>query len=60
LLDASNFIATIEKRQGYKIACIEEIAYRQGYIDKKKALHLAEKFSKSGYGDYIKMIVEED
>ncbi len=60
LLDASNFIATIEKRQGYKIACIEEIAYRQGYIDKNKALYLAEKFSKSGYGDYIKMIVNEN
>ena len=60
LLEASNFIATIEKRQGYKIACIEEIAYRLGYIDKKQALILAEKFSKSGYGDYIKMIVNEN
>lgn len=60
LLEASNFIATIEKRQGYKIACLEEIAYKLGYINKVQALLLAEKLVKSGYGDYIKMIVNKN
>jgi glucose-1-phosphate thymidylyltransferase len=57
LLDASNFIAAIEKRQGYKIACLEEIAYNRGYINKEQLLKLAEGLVKSGYGDYIKNIL---
>lgn len=60
LLDASNFVATIEKRQGYKVACLEEISYRLGYISKAQVLILAEKLVKSGYGDYIKKIVNEN
>ena len=53
LLDASNFIQTIEKRQGLKIACIEEIAYEMGYINKEKLLELAKPLSKNQYGQYL-------
>lgn len=53
LLEASNFISAIEKRQGYKVACLEEISYNCGYIDKQQMLKLASKFNKSGYGQYI-------
>ncbi|QEP42566.1 glucose-1-phosphate thymidylyltransferase [Ectothiorhodospiraceae bacterium BW-2] len=53
LLDASNFIQVIEARQNLKIACIEEIAYRMGYIDKAQLLMLAKPLQKSGYGDYL-------
>jgi len=54
LHDASEFVRVIEKRQSFKIGCIEEIAYRMGYIDKKQLEVLAEKFKKSGYGEYLK------
>jgi glucose-1-phosphate thymidylyltransferase len=60
LVDATNFVKAIEDRQGLKIACLEEIAYKQGYIDKRQALALAAKYEKSGYGEYIRRIVEED
>jgi glucose-1-phosphate thymidylyltransferase len=53
LLEASEFIATIEKRQGLKLACIEEIAYTLGYIDKTQLLKLAEPYRKNGYGQYL-------
>ncbi len=53
LLEASEFIATIEKRQGLKVACIEEIAYRLGYIDKEQILKTAEMLKKNGYGEYL-------
>lgn len=53
LLEAGEFIATIEKRQGLKIACIEEIAYKLGYIDKDQLLRLAEPLKKNGYGQYL-------
>jgi len=53
LLDASNFIATIEKRQGLKASCIEEIAYKRGFINKKQLLKLAEPLSKNQYGQYL-------
>jgi glucose-1-phosphate thymidylyltransferase len=53
LLDASNFIQTIEKRQGLKVACIEEIAYEMGYISKEKLLELAEPLKKNQYGQYL-------
>ena len=60
LLDASNFIATIERRQGLKIACIEEIAYRKGYISKDQLLHLAEPLKKNQYGQYLIKIANEN
>lgn len=56
LHEASEFVRVIEKRQGYSISCIEEIAYRQGFIDKKQLLTAADKYGKSGYGDYLKKI----
>ncbi len=60
LLEASVFIETIEKRQGLKIACLEEIAYEQGYIDKSQLLELAKPLLKKQYGQYLLKIVEQD
>ena len=57
LHDASQFVRVIEKRQGYKIGCIEEIAFRKNFISKQQLLHLAGQISKSGYGEYLKRIV---
>lgn len=59
LLDASMFIATMEKRQGLKIACIEEIAYMQKFINKKQLLALAETMKKNSYGQYLFNLAEE-
>ncbi|MEW5820529.1 MAG: glucose-1-phosphate thymidylyltransferase RfbA [Cyanobacteriota bacterium] len=56
LLEASQFIETIEKRQGFKIACLEEIAYNMGYIGKNKLLTLTEKLGKNDYSNYLKKI----
>ena len=53
LIEASEFIATVEKRQGLKIACIEEIAYQNNWIDKDQLKKLAEPLLKSGYGEYL-------
>ncbi len=53
LLEADEFIATIEKRQGLKVACIEEIAYSQGFIDKEQLIQLAKPLEKNGYGQYL-------
>ncbi len=58
LLDASLFVQTIEKRQGYKIACLEEIAYNYGWISKKQVLEIAKPLSKNGYGEYLKDLVK--
>ena len=58
LLDSSNFVETIEKRQGLKIACIEEIAYRLGYINGDDLLRLAKPLEKNDYGKYLVSIVE--
>lgn len=59
LLEASNFIRIIEERQGLKIACLEEIAYRQGRIDANQLARIAEKYTKSGYGAYLQAIAME-
>ena len=53
LMEAGQFIETIEKRQGLKVACLEEIAFRMNYIDKKQLLKLAEPLQKNGYGQYL-------
>ncbi len=58
LLEASNFIQTIEKRQGLKIACIEEIAYQMGYITKEQLLLLAEEYKNNSYGQYLLKLVK--
>ncbi len=60
LLEAGEFIATIEKRQGLKMACIEEIAYKLGYIDRQKLLKAADSHSKNAYGEYLKMIAAQE
>ena len=59
LLEASLFIHTIEQRQGLKVACLEEIAYRQGYIDAAQLAALAAKLGKSTYGQYLKRVLED-
>jgi glucose-1-phosphate thymidylyltransferase len=59
LLQASNFVETLEKRQGLKIACPEEIAYRLGYIDAAELEALAAPLSKSDYGQYLRDILQE-
>lgn len=59
LLEASNFVATVQKRQGLYIACIEEIAYRMGFIDKSQLLKLAGILEKTNYGKYLKDIAKD-
>ncbi len=59
LLQASNYIHTIEQRQGLKISCIEEIAYKMGFISKDQLLKLAEQLQKSAYGQYLLAIASE-
>ena len=59
LLEASQFIATIEQRQGLKIACPEEIAYSQGFIDATQLERLARPLAKSGYGEYGLRVLSE-
>lgn len=58
LVEASTFVQTIELRQGYKIACLEEIAYHNGWIDEEKLLERAYILQKSGYGEYLKNLLE--
>lgn len=59
LIEASQFIATIEKRQGLKVACPEEIAYRQRWIDAEQLARLAHPLSKNGYGQYLQRLLQE-
>ena len=59
MMEASNFIQTIENRQGLKVACIEEIAFDKGYISKDQLIKLAEPFKKTGYGQYLLKRVQD-
>lgn len=59
LLDASQFIATLEKRQGLKVACPEEVAFRKGYIDAEQLQKLAEPMKKNAYGQYLLRLLQE-
>lgn len=59
LIEASQFIATIEKRQGLKVACPEEIAYRQQWIDAEQLARLAQPLLKNGYGQYLQRLLQE-
>ena len=59
LMAAGEFVQVVEKRQGLKVGCIEEIAWRQGFIDTAQLLGLAEKLKKSGYGEYLEQIVSD-
>jgi len=60
LLQAGNFIETIELRQGLKICCPEEIAYRQGWIDAHQLAAIADSLTESGYGDYLLQLLARD
>ena len=59
LLEAAQFVETIEKRQGYKIACLEEIAFNNGWLTKQQVITLAQPFIKNSYGQYLLTIVED-
>ena len=59
LLDASHYVQTVEKRQGLKVACLEEIAYQQGWIGRDKLLVCAKALGKTGYGQYLHKLAEE-
>ncbi len=60
LMQASQFVQVIEERQGLKIGCIEEVAYRMNFIDKQQLINLAQPLLKSGYGQYLMKIAEQD
>ncbi len=60
MLQASNYIATIEQRQGLKVACLEEIAYRNGFISREQLLDLAKPLLKNQYGEYLVLIANEN
>jgi glucose-1-phosphate thymidylyltransferase len=59
LMQAAQFVQVIEQRQGIKIACVEEIAYRKGFINKEKLIQLAQPLLKSGYGEYLMRVAKE-
>jgi glucose-1-phosphate thymidylyltransferase len=60
LLQAANFIATLEQRQGLKASCIEEIAFKRGFIDKNQLLALAQPVKSSQYGKYLLRVASEE
>jgi glucose-1-phosphate thymidylyltransferase len=60
LMEAGLFVQTVEHRQGYKVACLEEIAFRNGWISKEKLISLAQPLKKTGYGQYMLEIAEEE
>ncbi|WP_298725906.1 sugar phosphate nucleotidyltransferase, partial [uncultured Pseudomonas sp.] len=59
LLEASQYIATIERRQGLKVACPEEVSFRQGWISAEQLERLAAPLSKNGYGQYLKRLLQD-
>ncbi len=59
LLEAAQFVETLEKRQGYKVACLEEIALNQGWLSKQRVLNIGKSMSKNSYGQYLISLVEE-
>ena len=59
ILEAASFVETIEKRQGYKIACLEEIAFEQKWIGKSEILKQAEKMKNNGYGKYLFKLIDQ-
>jgi glucose-1-phosphate thymidylyltransferase len=59
LMDAGHFVQTVEARQGFKVACLEEIGYRNGWLSKDKLLQQAEVLKKTGYGQYLARVVHE-
>jgi len=59
LADATEFVRVVEKRLNRKVGCIEEIAYKLGFIDKSQLLNLAEQYAKSGYGDYLRIVANK-
>lgn len=59
LLEAAQFVETLEKRQGYKVACLEEIAFNQGWLSKEKILAIGQSMSKNDYGQYLISLVDE-
>ena len=56
LADASEFVRVIEKRQSQKVGCIEEVAYRMGFINREELMDLANRYAKSGYGEYLRKL----
>jgi glucose-1-phosphate thymidylyltransferase len=58
-MQASQFVQVIEERQGLKIGCIEEIAYRKGFISKEKLIEIAQPLLKSGYGQYLMNVAQD-
>lgn len=60
LLEASQFIETIERRQRLQVACLEEIAFRQGWIDAENLAQLAASFKHNGYGEYLSYLLHRD
>lgn len=59
LLEASNYVSIIQRRQGLYVSCIEEIAYRKGYISKEKLIELAQPMLKTDYGKYLVRVAED-
>jgi glucose-1-phosphate thymidylyltransferase len=60
LLQAASFIETIQERQGLKVACLEEIAYRKGFIDREALSRIALGMSKNGYGQYLQQVLDDE